>query len=371
MATFRKRGSSWQAIINRNGVYKSGSFPTKPEAEKWALKEEALVLDERNGNVPRGKTFGDLLMKYKEDVVSKKAGEKWEGNRIDRIVREEPIANVVLSAFDAKHARAWADKRLAEVKVNSVLREWTILTHACKCAMKPDWGWLKHNPFTEIDRPESPESRDRVPTEDETERVLYTLGCDPDQVPQTKTARVGFAYLFALETAMREGEIAGLRWVDVVGQVARLGTQFRKDGKRNTKNGHAREVPLFPEAVALLEKLKEVPREKDDDLVFQLTAAQIDALFRKARTKAAIEDLHFHDTRRAALTKMATPVEEGGRGIDVLTLAKISGHRDLQILLNTYYAPKMQAIADRFHKPSAPDPVPQKKGGSLRLVVKH
>lgn len=52
-----------------------------------------------------------------------------------------------------------------------------------------------------------------------------------------------------------------------------------------------------------------------------------------------VSDLHFHDTRRTALTRLAGKV-------DVMTLAKISGHRNLRILMNsTYYAPDMGEVA--------------------------
>ena len=146
--------------------------------------------------------------------------------------------------------------------------------------------------------------------------------------PVTVSARVGFAYLFALETAMRAGEIVGLLWSDIKGNLAHL---------RKTKNGDSRDVPLSKEALRLVSLL---PRLSDDDAsVFQLGSAQLDALFRKAKAKAVIDDLHFHDTRREALSRLSKKVE-------VLTLAKISGHRDLSILLNTYYKTDMGAVAD-------------------------
>ena len=78
---------------------------------------------------------------------------------------------------------------------------------------------------------------------------------------------------------------------------------------------------------------------EDTAKVFDLRPQQVDALFRKARDKALIANLHFHDTRAEALTRMSKKVE-------VLTLAKISGHRDLKILLNTYYRESMEAVAD-------------------------
>ena len=37
----------------------------------------------------------------------------------------------------------------------------------------------------------------------------------------------------------------------------------------------------------------------------EMATASLDALFRKAKARALIEDLHFHDTRREALMRMA------------------------------------------------------------------
>jgi len=63
------------------------------------------------------------------------------------------------------------------------------------------------------------------------------------------------------------------------------------------------------------------------------------AEFRRARDNCGITDLHFHDSRREALTRLS-------KKVPVETLAKISGHRSLNILLNVYYRPDMAEIAD-------------------------
>lgn len=80
-------------------------------------------------------------------------------------------------------------------------------------------------------------------------------------------------------------------------------------------------------------------KTQDCDLIFQLNTRSLDANFRilKERAGLAEADLHFHDTRREALSRLSEKV-------DVMTLAKISGHRDIKILLNTYYAPKMEDV---------------------------
>jgi integrase len=165
--------------------------------------------------------------------------------------------------------------------------------------------------------------------QDEIERILLALGCDPQVTPVTETARVGFAWLFAIETAMRAGEIVGLRWADINGAVAKL---------HMTKNGEARDVPLSVEAVRLLNFL---PRGKSDDTVFQIDSHSLDALWRKGRDRALVEDLHFHDARREALTRLS-------KKLPVMELAAVSGHLDLRILMKTYYAPDAADIATRM-----------------------
>ncbi|OBS07852.1 Phage integrase [Acidihalobacter prosperus] len=64
-------------------------------------------------------------------------------------------------------------------------------------------------------------------------------------------------------------------------------------------------------------------------------------LFRKIKKKVGIEDLHFHDTRREALSRLAAK-------FDVMDLAKISGHQDLRILQNVYYAPKVDDLVSKM-----------------------
>ena len=64
-------------------------------------------------------------------------------------------------------------------------------------------------------------------------------------------------------------------------------------------------------------------------------------LFSKLCREVLIEGLTFHDSRATALTHLA-------RKVDVLTLAKISRHKDLSLLNNVYYREKADQIAARI-----------------------
>jgi integrase len=72
-----------------------------------------------------------------------------------------------------------------------------------------------------------------------------------------------------------------------------------------------------------------------------LSTSTLDALFRKAKARALVEDLHFHDTRREALTRLS-------KVFDVMELARVSGHRDLRVLQNVYYAPAIGDLAAKL-----------------------
>jgi len=343
MAYIRKRGKRWHAEICRTSqdgqqIRESASRSTKAEAVAWAEQREAEIA---GGAVVIAKrtTFGQLLERYAAEVSPTKRGERWERIRIQALVHgrpdsfpaapPDPIAAVRLADLDARHIAAWRDRRLRSVSSASVRREWSLLSNACSIAVK-EWSLLEKNPMLTVKRPRGSEPSTRRPSEDEIERILYCLGYDRNATPQTKTARVGAAYRFAIETAMRAGEIAGLEWRDV--EMARR--YLRTRGKTPAAT---REVPLSSEALEVLDQLASV---RDGQSVFMVSTASIDALFRKAKAKAGVENLTFHASRHEAITRLA-------RVFDVLELARIVGHRDLRMLL-VYYNPSAEDLSGKL-----------------------
>ncbi len=330
MGTVIKKPSGvYEAQVAKKGIRKSKTFRTKAQANMWIVETEKDIIAGKKEEIP-DKTFGDLLSKYSEEVSPKKRGARWEMARLNALQRDE-IAQVMLTHLEASHFALWRDRRLLNVSAGSVLREINILSHAINTAIK-DWGWLKINPLSNIRRPAQPQPRDRLISDDEVDRLLIALGYDYDMPPVTISARIGAALLFAIETAMRAGEIAGLTWdrVDISKRTARL---------IETKNGTKRDVPLSMEAIRIIKQLSDVP-ETDCGNIFQLNSSQIDVNFRKAKSRAMITDLHFHDSRAEAITRLA-------KKVDILTLARISGHKDLR-MLQIYYRESAEDIARKL-----------------------
>ncbi len=138
------------------------------------------------------------------------------------------------------------------------------------------------------------------------------------------------AFLFALETGMRQGEIVALTWSNVF-----LEKRFLKI--QASKNGDKRTVPLSNKAIELL-KLQ--PHREKEARCFPIKSSSADTQWRKARKKAQVVDLCFHDTRHEAVTRLS-------KKLDVLELARTIGHRDLKSLM-IYYNPTAEELAERL-----------------------
>jgi integrase len=129
---------------------------------------------------------------------------------------------------------------------------------------------------------------------------------------------------------MRRGELLALQWrnVDLTRQTAFLPT---------SKNGKPRTVPLSSQAVALLSAL---PRT-EADIVFPISAPTMEAAFKRARVRAQIPNLRFHDLRHTATSRMAHKLP------NVIELASVTGHQTLQ-MLKRYYHPNAEILAQKL-----------------------
>lgn len=333
MPTYRKRGGVWRAEVARKGVRASATFNTKAEAVAWATAKEAEVLI---GKVTADHSVTDLLRRYVTLVSPNKTrpDARWEHNRVEALIRDYPdLAAKKLNDVRAADWAEWRDDRRKKVADSTVTRDLNLFS-ACFMTAKREWGWIHESPISGVSRPKDTQPRSRRPTQDEIDRICLALGYSPDEPPETATARCGAAYLFAIETAMRAGEIVRMTPADVH-------KEKRYVHLPKTKNGTARSVPLSSRALAILEQLGPLQKDFEPVTVFGLRSDQLDALFRKGRDRAAVDGLTFHDSRREALTRLS-------KIFNVMELAKISGHRDLRILQNVYYAPTAEDLAAKL-----------------------
>jgi integrase len=330
MAYISKRADKWRAQVEIQGAPRvSMSFATKAAAVAWAAREESLIREGKAGAWPK-RTLSEALRKYTHEVSPTKRGERSEVLRLERFQRDNPdLCARVMHTINASDLSAWRDKRLRQVSSASVLREINTLRNVWTTAAR-EWLWCPDpSPWRSIKLPADSQARTRRISWREARRILrwcgYRTGCQPISA----TEAVGWAFLLALRTGMRAGEVLAAHGsaVDLTRKTVTLTEHktMERDGTRT--------VPLTRHAVRLFAVL--------EGKALPVSSASLDALFRRCCKSLLIDGLHFHDTRAEALTQLA-------RRVDVLTLARISGHRDLSLLLSRYYRETAEQIAQRL-----------------------
>ena len=322
MATYRKlKSGKWFAEVskknadNKQTVRKTRTGFTKGEVKIWADDLERSISDGSYWKVDStGKTLEDLMVYYAYNESPKKrgGGEK-ESKRIARFIRDESMCKKPLVEVTTLDFVEWRDRRLKQVKSSTVNRELNLWSHVFTIA-RDELSWITESPTSKLKRPQDPEHRDRRISDDEIEQLLHVLCYDPDVVPSLNIQRVACAFLFALETGMRSGEICALTPDDVF-----LSEKYVLI--RISKNGKSRKVPLSKKARKIIIQVQQCGFDK----VFGLSDSSRDALWRKYRDMTNIVDLHWHDTRHEACTRLA-----GKKKMNVLTLARMLGMTDLK-----------------------------------------
>ena len=248
MAYFQKRSGSWRAIVKRKGFERiTRTFDTKAEAEIWAATLESemgrgVFVSQKEAE---STTLEESLDRYEREISSSKKGHLQEKKRI-RTWKSHPLAKRFLASIQGKDIAAWRDARIKSgSSANTVRLDLAIISHLFEIARK-EWGMegLK-NPVKSIRLPSPPSGRDRRLQPGELEKLLECLSEEMGQVVR-----------FALETAMRRGELAGMTW-DMVDLKKRTVTL----PETKTKNGQKRIVPLSSIAVTIL---KGPPKRQKD-----------------------------------------------------------------------------------------------------------
>ncbi len=139
MATIRERGSRWEAQVRIKGYPSfTRTFTAHADAVAWAKEKERAI---ERAEVPvsvrdlRGKTVGDLLNRYEEEVIPFKRGGDRERFKLS-VLRRHAVAEADLSKLTALAVSQFRDERLKVVTTGTVRRELAILRHCLEVARK-------------------------------------------------------------------------------------------------------------------------------------------------------------------------------------------------------------------------------------------
>lgn len=252
--------------------------PTKGKSGKGAHFEVALVAHTAERTIPKG------LGAHRKALLTANAGtDKWRA-----VLATTPVSDVTRKMCqDFMDAMAKDGNSPATVGLErAVLRR--VFNHAFT---KWKWAELRDNPATRLDMPTVDNDRTRVLGLNEQELLDAAIA-------DCRNELVGPTVVLLRETAMRVSEpLKRACWRDVDFERKVLSLPDAKTGKRD--------VPLSVAALEALQTLRAIGQGEDDEPIIRVTYQALSAAWRRALGRAGIEDLHLHDLRHTAATRMA------------------------------------------------------------------
>ncbi|WP_232431743.1 tyrosine-type recombinase/integrase [Burkholderia ubonensis] len=338
MGTLQERPNGhWTGKVRKAGYpAQSATFPTRKEAERWIIDTEAAINAGRFQNLDGSALLRDVIDRYLRDVTPSKKGESSETWRLKAIQRDE-IGSYSVGKLTPAVVANWRDRRLAgtdgrPVSGSTVNREMNLLHHVLETARK-EWGLgAPVNPVSEVRRPKNSPARERRLTDDE--KVALLAACRQTHARSGRQSYLADVVELALETGMRQGEIIKLEIEQV-----HLDDRFVGLRAGGTKTEEARTVPLSTRAAEIL---KSVIGDRTTGRVWVgLTSDAVKRAFIRARDRAGIKDLTFHDSRHDATTRF---VELGLTDTEVMS---ITGHKT-QSMMRKYTHLRAKDLAKKL-----------------------
>ena len=211
-----------------------------------------------------------------------------------------------LTDITAQQIERFKAQRVKEVKAATVTRNLAVLKHVFSTAI--EWGYLYENPAKSVKTLRINNRRLRYLTAEEIDRLTNAAGVHLKPI-----------IILAVNTGMRRGEIFDLEWVHV-------DLKNRVIEVIDSKNGDKRTIAING---TLLETLHRLPRRIDTPNMFpgknggRLT--DIKTAFPKARKKAGLNDVRFHDLRHTFASHLVMA------GVDLMTVKELLGHKTLKM----------------------------------------
>ncbi len=330
MASVRPKGKGFEARLSVDGRQLSKTHATREEAQRWAAGIEFGFITPECAPSTYWMKFKEACERYRDEIIPLHKGAAQEHYRI-RQLTTLAFANKKLSSVTPDDLKTYRDGLVARGLSGSTIRLNLALASAIFNHARKEWGIDAENPVQAIKKPRPSKPRSRRLAGDEEIRLMAALD-------QCKNPLVKLVVSFLLETGLRRGEALNLRWED-------LNPQSRVVTLRDTKNGHARWVPLTEVATKGLPQVA-YPQGR----IFPITESALTQAWGHALKRANIKDLRIHDLRHEALSRWAHRL-----GGDVFKLAMISGHRTLQ-MAQRYVHPvraemlATEALADPMHR---------------------
>ncbi len=341
MATITKRTSTsgtdfYQVQIRRNG-YKSISktFQKLADARDFATIIEGKVINNESINRDAIKhTIKDVIDQYLLASHQKPITDKSK-IRLKYLQHPNELGSFSIRTLTPDMLVKWINKRLEFNKAPTVYWYYcnlksAMMWHALKKGYKQDLFQIAKCPNTVT-------ARNRRISDDEIKQLHEAM----DLHMLIKIDEMKWAIEFAINTAMRAGEMLAFRWDDV-----NLTKRFVKLDAKITKTGTTRNVPLTTNAVAVLEAIQKKYGNKDKSsrvFGFYSETRHLSRQFKIICKWAGIPDLLWHYTRHEAASRLYERTN-----LSDVRIASITGHKDINVLKNHYAHLRMEDLVNEL-----------------------
>jgi integrase len=313
---------------------------TRSQAEKELrrLMQEDLVVvgpGDRRTIAEAGAAYVDHL----EHVMERKRSTLEDYRGYLRRHLEPFFGDQALARVDASLIAVYLKRKRAEgLSSKTVQNHLNFLHGLFKFALKR--GWTESNPVALVDRPRTrPASRRiRFLQPDELDAVIRAV--PDDELGPTERA----LSLCAAMAGLRQGELLGLRWLDVDWTASRIRVaDSYTRGRFDSPKSHAgRSVPMADRLAGELDRhFTRSAYQGEDDLAFchprtgrVLDPSRLRKRFRRALDRADVRQITFHELRHTFGTQMAAA------GAPLRAIQEWMGHADAKTTeIYAHYAP--------------------------------
>lgn len=304
MASIIKQRGKWRAMIRRVGAKSiSKTFDTKAEAAAWARQIEA-AMDAGTHRPPQVITLAEVIQAYRDlraqagREIGDTSNEHYQLRMLSSLLGDNRVEDMEVS-----HLVEFATARKADgagpYTINTdISKLGTVLRHTAAVLKLhvPDVVGASRPVLHHLGLIGGGGKRERRPTEDEIDRIK-------DYAREQAHRSPLFAALpdmidVAVQTALRRGELLRIRWEDLDAARRLVLVRDRKDPRK--KVGNDQWVPLVGDALEVIERQ---PRGKKPE-IFPFGEYTLSKYFKEACDTLSIPDLHWHDLRHEAASRL-------------------------------------------------------------------
>ncbi len=363
------RNPRWRYTFTIRGVRYRKSIPearTKFEAEQAEVEAKKAIFDGRYGK-PTGE---HEFLKFIEEIYlpwSKENKRTWYDDQLfANVIRESrhfkgktfaQLSPLLIEKF--KKERHESKTKRGEIRSPATVnRELEILSSIFSLSISRKV--TSTNPCLEVQKLRVDNKRNRYLL-DEEEPLLLDQCID-------ERAHLYRMVIVAIGTGMRKGDQLRLRWNKIDFQRNCIYVPNRKTNKEYT-------VPMNQEVRNIMLELK---HEAGSDMEFVFVNPKtcepygdIKKSFAKARSKAKIVDLHWHDLRHTFGTRL------GEAGCSEATIAELMGHTSVSTTRRYTHGTEnakrlaVEAARTRSTGKACPNHAPNEKQPTARLAVSN